>query len=407
MKSEDTKNGIKLEMSDIKPNLVKKEEDVKGIIPRRPAGSTKKEEDVGDVLKLSKNDRDEEDFLGILDPGASLNPDGVHDTVLDSFIDRSTSVPNSVPPKAISHNRRPIPTDKNVIQMKKEDYKKLSFLKNSKLKIKTVEERQLSPDTIWRRLSPVGLDVYEIPLEKSQQEHAFPRRFIQTEKGYNLGGSIRLAFPNIAEKRHEKTGLRNFAYANIDLHVHAPQVPGAPGLFFFIGRDRMEHTSEPMHTFTKLQGGDAGAEAVWCYMGLYQFSGAPPLTKEEWATQTPKVLSAWARKIHSAKWGVPICARIACRKRGRKKPTKAEENAAIKNKSYLLVTEEEIKKAYATGEETVKVSAMKCVGYNTDLQLDLIGEFKTWGPKADKTSGKRKRGENQGRVGKVKKQKTT
>ncbi|TFK65840.1 hypothetical protein BDN72DRAFT_860334 [Pluteus cervinus] len=320
---------------------------------------------------------------------------------------RSTSTPDA-PGK-----RSPgplVPMDPIVIRIEEdveEDFKKMNLLKpeNPDFKIKKVEEMQLSADSIRQRLLRVGLGLYDVPLEKSLQDHTFPRNFIQRKAGYGLGGNLIEAFPDIKAEYYEKTGLRYFAYANTDMQVHAPQVPGAPGLFFFTGSGRMEDDDFPelMTTFTRFKAG------AWCYMGLYQFYGAASLTKEEWATQTPKSMNAWAKKICSAKWGASVLVRIACRKQGKRKLTKARLQAVVDDGSFKLVTEDEVKEAFAKGEETLLVCAMKCVGYDTNLQLDLIEKFETWIPKprkSKKAGEKRKRGENQGGSSKMKKRKT-
>ncbi|TFK65837.1 hypothetical protein BDN72DRAFT_177927 [Pluteus cervinus] len=260
------------------------------------------------------------------------------------------SAPGSVPPATTRGHVHPsIPVHSIKIRVEddlEENYKKLELFKNPKVKIKKVEDMQLRPDTIYQRLSQVGFDLYKVPLEKSLQDHAFPRKFIQCMNAYGLGGNIREEYPTVSSKVSNKTGITSLAFGDLVTHVHAPQVPGAPGLFFTTGRDRAEDVPEPRHTFTKLDSG-------WCYMGLYQFFGAPSLTKQEWATQAPKVLNAWAKKIceRTSGFGNPVRARIACRKRGKKRPTEAEENAAIKDNSYRLVTKAEVKAAFSRGEE--------------------------------------------------------
>ncbi|TFK65834.1 hypothetical protein BDN72DRAFT_772867 [Pluteus cervinus] len=250
---------------------------------------------------------------------------------------------------------------------------------------------QLSRDTVRERLSSIGLGLFPVPLDKHAQDDAFSRHFIQSI----YGGNIQQTSPTIIEKYYQKTGIRDFLYLNLLFHPHAPEVPGAPGMYFSIGRYPAGEWDELMTLFTRLDSN------IWGYMGLYQMTPAPSLTKEEWREQSEKMQNTWANAICKDSWGDRVRARILCRKQLGRVSTQEEEDEAYADKTFMTVKPEEVRQAFLNGEELLRVWTMKCVGYNPDLQLNLIENFKTWVPKkrAKGTKKSKPRGKKSGRGG--------
>ncbi|KAF9459632.1 hypothetical protein BDZ94DRAFT_1312251 [Collybia nuda] len=97
---------------------------------------------------------------------------------------------------------------------------------------------------------------------------------------------------------------------------------------------------------------------------------APPLTKEEWANQKPKVCRAWAK--HEL---------------GRE-PTVFELNRALKTRSeYTHIMTDQVSEAFLRGEETMAVYTLQCVGYDVVFQLNLAEKSPVWIPPPPKPKG--------------------
>lgn len=79
-----------------------------------------------------------------------------------------------------------------------------------------------------------------------------------------------------------------FFYLNTDYQPKAPEVPGAPGLWF---------CTEPMpdkgvrRVITKIQDTTVKRNNKWLYVGQYEILATTPLTVEEWTTQSTLVSS--------------------------------------------------------------------------------------------------------------------
>ncbi|KAG5639135.1 hypothetical protein H0H81_006394 [Sphagnurus paluster] len=245
---------------------------------------------------------------------------------------------------------------------------KMEKMKNPNAKKK--EGRGLSLDTVRDRLLAIGLDPYPIPLEKDMQDFTVRREVMAS----HFGGGAVATTPVIGKKFFDKHGLDDFMYPNLDLNPHAPEVPGYPGLFFGCnGPDVQDKRPQVYRLITRL------ASAVWQYQGQYLLASAPPLTKAEWAYQSPKVHDTWARGIHKNDWGKHVRARIFLRKTlGAQYTPKALEKAMASSDKYLQTTEEEIKEAFIRGDEVMYVWTMKCVGYDVEFQRTIVENYAEW-----------------------------
>jgi hypothetical protein len=151
-------------------------------------------------------------------------------------------------------------------------------------KLKKLQNIGLSADTVRERMKSIGYDLYDISLDKSTQDMTVTREYMSNQ----YGRSAHSTFPKISKKNLALHGLDNFMYLNLDFNPHAPQVPGAPGLFFDVNSDSDTPPSgderpSTMRLFSRIQ------RKVWLYCGQYLLKRVASLTKEEWAEQLPKV----------------------------------------------------------------------------------------------------------------------
>lgn len=144
---------------------------------------------------------------------------------------------------------------------------------------------ELNIDTVRERMKSIGYDLYPVPLDKTTQDVTVTREFMSDQ----YGGSPMGTFPSISEENFALHGLDDFAYLSLDLNPQAPQLPGAPGLFFAVDSEpgsppaEKDANDEILRLFSRLQ------SAIWLYCGQYKMTQVPSLTKEEWGAQLPKV----------------------------------------------------------------------------------------------------------------------
>jgi hypothetical protein len=139
---------------------------------------------------------------------------------------------------------------------------------------------EILPAAVQRRLKPIGIDVpsHYFTLDQATREAKVTRIFMS--KTY--GGDTQRTYPRIGADLFAKNGLKDFMYINNEYQPEAPQIPGAPGLFFCsIGHD----TTWIRRVLVRSKPG------IWQYLGQYQMqrSHIPFLTKEEWAAEPQKV----------------------------------------------------------------------------------------------------------------------
>jgi hypothetical protein len=141
---------------------------------------------------------------------------------------------------------------------------------------KKEEEMMLSDQVLYNRLdgNGISLDPFPIDLEKTIRDTPVNRDFMSER----YGGSSVAAFPSISKERVAQHGYDDFMYLSMKYHPNAPQVPGAPGLFFNAGETDEDWRTWPeiQRAFTRLQSG------IWLHVGMYQLKFSKPLSKEEW-----------------------------------------------------------------------------------------------------------------------------
>ncbi|KAH9483250.1 hypothetical protein JR316_0005354 [Psilocybe cubensis] len=251
-----------------------------------------------------------------------------------------------------------------------EDFEKLKKMKN--IKIKRDKNREFLLSTIRDRLKPIGLDLFNITLDKERIDLIVPRAFLHA----TYGGSPMQIFPRIGPKFLKIHGLNDFMYLSPLFQPEAPQVPGAPGLYLDSHPpqgSKKGQWAKLMRVFTKISDSPSKSQ----YMGQYQICSCKSLTKDEWAIQ-----SAAAKHIANDAWGLDVCARVLWRKEFGREPTAAEVDRAyarLANKSAKPAPEE-IQAAYLKGEEKMGVYTMKCVGYDSKFQIETYKKFQTWVP---------------------------
>jgi uncharacterized protein DUF6697 len=97
------------------------------------------------------------------------------------------------------------------------------------------------------------------------------------------GGSMQATIPDISKRLKDMHGLDDFMYLHPGYQPVAPQVPGACGLFLLTHSSIGEEWTTIQRVFTRIDSN------VWQYMGMYQLTSSPSLTRREWLDQEPKV----------------------------------------------------------------------------------------------------------------------
>ena len=97
-----------------------------------------------------------------------------------------------------------------------------------------------------------------------------------------FGGSFVDTFPRPSAKMLKKHGINDWAFLSLLYNPHAPQVPGAPGLFYVIG-DTHAEAPWTKRIFVRLD------DDKWLYVGQYAFTPVASLTVAEYKLSSPKV----------------------------------------------------------------------------------------------------------------------
>ncbi|KAK0492801.1 hypothetical protein EDD18DRAFT_1079208 [Armillaria luteobubalina] len=222
--------------------------------------------------------------------------------------------------------------------------------------------------------------VYPVDLDPEIRDVTVDRRFMSQF----WGGNTQETFPTIAQKFLDIHHMDDFMYLNLNMNPHAPQMPGAPGLFFSSLSDEgdAEWSRSGIHrVFSWIDSGK------WQYMGQYTMERAAPLTMEEWSRQHYVVVSTWARKVSESGYGTRCRAVVHLRHRLGRKPTKAESDQALQGgNQYKDVTKEQIAHGLRQGWLILFVWKMKCVGYDVGFQHDLVERSAGWIPPPPKPS---------------------
>lgn len=121
---------------------------------------------------------------------------------------------------------------------------------------------------------------YDVTLDPAIRDVTTTRAF--TSKQW--GGNTQSTFPSIRPDMLARHGMNDFMYLNLFFNPHAPQSPGAPGLFFASSVcPEADEWPSIERVLVRLKSNR------WLYVGQYQCAPAPSLTPEEWTSQAPKV----------------------------------------------------------------------------------------------------------------------
>ncbi|KZT23207.1 hypothetical protein NEOLEDRAFT_1136835 [Neolentinus lepideus HHB14362 ss-1] len=261
----------------------------------------------------------------------------------------------------------------------------LARLMPEEKKVKIEEDTpRLSKDSVSARLALINYAVHIIELDESIRNTTVSRHFMTNY----YGGNTQSTFPDIARSRSDQHGLTDFMYVNLNLNPYAPKVPGDSGLWFNPGvaGDNIEWPGI-WRVFVRL------ASSKWLYVGQYKMIPAPPLTIDEWKSQSEAMKRGWAEKLHHGDWARGIRAVIWLWQTRGRKPTEEETDDALASKDkYANVSEGDIRRAFDEGQIVFCVWCMKCISYAEDFQRYIAREYAHWvppPPKAKKATKKK------------------
>ncbi|THU82992.1 hypothetical protein K435DRAFT_690410 [Dendrothele bispora CBS 962.96] len=238
---------------------------------------------------------------------------------------------------------------------------------------------RLSDHILYERLKNVQLDLFPIDLDVTTLNTTITRDFMSNR----YGGSSVSCFPTISEEKFRQHGYNDFMYLSMKYHPHAPQVPGAPGLFFQPGTASQRNTDDSelnenkiYRVFTRLSSG------IWLKVGLYEFGTSEPLSVEEWTRKDMKTMrDIWSHKISTMAWGRGMRCSIRVRSQLGREATQEEYKEALGgDKKFLDVNPQEVSNAFLLGEEIFSVYTMRCVGYDIEFQKTIAHQFTNWAP---------------------------
>ncbi|KAF5329764.1 hypothetical protein D9619_009280 [Psilocybe cf. subviscida] len=268
-----------------------------------------------------------------------------------------------------------------------EDFKKkMELWENSKVK-KKKNNPVLLAETIRTRLRHIGFDVSEqyFEIDKLMREVMVTRAFMSNV----YGGSSQETFPSPHATRIAEHGIDDFMFLNTNFQPQAPEVPGAPGLWFSPNNTGNHGIRR---VFTKIN--MAKPNNKWLYVGQYDVRVANPsrFSVQEWRAQPAALQNTWADAIANQGWGTPVCARILGRKLYGREPDDDECQQLDSSGRYREVTADEVNAAYHSGKELMVVWTMKCVGYDNKFQTDISRAYPMWVPPPPKTKSRGRKG---------------
>ncbi|KAJ3866492.1 hypothetical protein EV359DRAFT_79472 [Lentinula novae-zelandiae] len=257
------------------------------------------------------------------------------------------------------------------------------------IKPKIKVELELSRTLVQIRLDQFSCAPYPINLDRRISERRFSREFIHSV----FGGSPYAANPPIGKEFLARHGRAHFMFwNNCKYQPNAPGKVGESGLFYESRPFSPKDDNEFIH-----HGFSCFAPNEWWYVGDFQCFAAGSLTKDEWSKEVPKFHKSWSAVLHNDKWGRTVRVMIHLRTQLDREPTDDEiEEAQGLSDEYKHISAEEIKNAFDQGKQCLGILVLKCVGYDEDLQRELVQKFPSWVPKIKsgkkaKESAKRKK----------------
>ncbi|KAJ3872398.1 hypothetical protein F5051DRAFT_421611 [Lentinula edodes] len=253
------------------------------------------------------------------------------------------------------------------------------------IKPKIKVELELSRTLVQIRLDQFSCAPYPINLDRRISERRFSREFIHGV----FGGSPYAANPPIGKEFLARHGRAHFMFwNNCKYQPNAPGKVGESGLFYESRPFSPKDDNEFIH-----HGFSCFAPNEWWYVGDFQCFAAGSLTKDEWNKEVPKFHKSWSDVLHNDKWGRTVRVMIHLRTQLGREPTEDEiEEAQGLSDEYKHISAEEIKNAFDQGEQCLGILVLKCVGYDEDLQRELVQKFPSWVPKI-KSGGKKAKAE--------------
>ncbi|TDL29029.1 hypothetical protein BD410DRAFT_823284 [Rickenella mellea] len=250
--------------------------------------------------------------------------------------------------------------------------KYVDSLNNPRISVKHAKQVSvLSTDSIFSRLTVVGLELLQINASPIDVDKTFTREFLST----TFGGAEQGLIVNVdhAKAQFLQHGCESFFCPNLTLNPYAPRIAGAPGLLF---RPPAPHSSDmdlPTQRPVKVVVVFGTNECA--YRGDYELRQSEPLSVDEWRQLSTQARNHWAAQIKKKKTGphkrtqVSIFLRLTL---GRE-PTVAEIDSFISDKKSLeALSEEQILAAFNEGSERLAVWAMKCVSFDDEFLNKII-----------------------------------
>ncbi|KAG8927427.1 hypothetical protein FRC02_008221 [Tulasnella sp. 418] len=248
---------------------------------------------------------------------------------------------------------------------------KLEKWPDVKVKVKK-EAAELSEESVQRRLDAAGARRLDISAVDAQLLH---RSFRRAKLTKILGGNPMTIFSRANELfcRIHQTPL--IFYPELGWNPHAPRIPGAPGVLLIgIGKE-IERESGPL--FVKL-----GTEALWTYMGHYEYMPSEPLTKEEFAALSEEAKQTICDDHACRSWAKPFIAQLHFQKKYGRLGNRNELEEVIKQMRgiagkwrYLnqVIDVDDVRQAFANGQRRLSSAVVNCIRYDLTF-LEMIIE---------------------------------
>ncbi|KAH8115784.1 hypothetical protein DFH11DRAFT_1305052 [Phellopilus nigrolimitatus] len=215
----------------------------------------------------------------------------------------------------------------------------------------------------------IGFGIRPIETKELILGHLFTRATLSKE----CGGNTQDTFPKVNSTFTAQHGYTRFMCPSLDYNPLAPQIPGAPGLYFAL-RDKKRWPEPNEIVITRY------AANEWNVMGNYEMKQSAPLTGEEFQRLPEIVRKTWVKNVTSNfnGWGAFTLAAIHLRRERGCEPSITDIQRQVdKGKSHReflqnKVSSAAIQEAFRSGEEKINVWTMKCVGYDERFKRKLL-----------------------------------
>ncbi|THH05488.1 hypothetical protein EW145_g4760 [Phellinidium pouzarii] len=246
---------------------------------------------------------------------------------------------------------------------------------------------ELPADVIFSRIRDIGVDIFPIGTDVFLLNYLFKREDLSAA----CGGSPQGTFPKISNVKYTSLHpYKRFMCPSLEYNPHAPQIPGAPGLYFALRDTRLWPNREEL----VISRYDANK---WNVMGLYDIKMSKALTGEEFQRMPRNVQNTWIDNVRKNGWGLLTLAAIYLRRQQGCEPIAVDiENNLKRGKGFFHkhVSRSEIETAFMKGEEVcisseiiktqptlkdiipasqrINVWTMKCTGYDEEFKRRVV-----------------------------------